>query len=107
MAFLQNKNYLITLLFISSIFLASLHLGASRPLRQWVNQNGLALQSLQGSSSNPCSYIPGQSKGTCRLNGMNIAGSVVRAPAVSFSTNGMEVSVASVASETSNQDQRS
>ncbi|KAJ4726835.1 Threonylcarbamoyl-AMP synthase [Melia azedarach] len=91
MGFCHWKN-LFTFLLMFSTFLAShqqQHAAAMRPLQgeQWVKKDGrVALQSLQRgpvpSSGNPCTYIPGQGSGSCTLNGMNIAGSVARAPPV-------------------------
>lgn len=110
MSFSHRKNTF-KILFILCIFLACLQLGAMRPLgEQWVNHGGLVFHSLQKgpvrpSSPNPCTYIPGQSSGTCRLNGMNIAGNVARAPA--FPQHVVDVAVASIAKETRNQDQSS
>lgn len=72
------------------VFTAILLLGlqqiwASRPLEeeQWLHKNNLVIQSLQrgtvrGSQKNPCSTVPGRSRGRCTLTEMNFAGHVAR-----------------------------
>ncbi|KAJ8749128.1 hypothetical protein K2173_013735 [Erythroxylum novogranatense] len=84
-----NRKTTLVVLFLLSIFLhVSFEQAEMRPLGDeqlmW-KQQGLVLQSLQkggpaNSSPNPCSYVPGRGTGTCTLNGMNVAGSVVRSP---------------------------
>ncbi|KAJ0052298.1 hypothetical protein Pint_01774 [Pistacia integerrima] len=91
------------------MFLAS---HAMRPLEgeRWMKkEGGLVFQSLQQGpvpplAGNPCTYIPGQGSGSCTLNGMNVAGSVLRAPPA-FPDLVMEVGVASTGSNTHRQDQ--
>ncbi|KAF9682985.1 hypothetical protein SADUNF_Sadunf05G0165100 [Salix dunnii] len=86
---------------------ASLQLGATRPLGcQWITQEGLLLHSLPKgtvtpSSPNPCTYIPVGAPGSCKLNGMNIAGNVARSPPA-FSKHAV---ASSISKKTSEQDQ--
>ncbi|KAJ8751965.1 hypothetical protein K2173_000711 [Erythroxylum novogranatense] len=83
-----NPKTTLVVLFLLSIFLVSFEQAEMTPLgdeRLMRKQQGLVLQSLQKggpatSSPNPCSYVPGRGTGTCTLNGMNVAGSVVRSP---------------------------
>ncbi|KAL3586425.1 hypothetical protein D5086_013292 [Populus alba] len=78
--------------------LASLQPGATRPLGyQLLKQEGLLLQSLPKdpvtpSGPNPCTYIPRGAPGTCKLKGMNIAGSVARSPPA-FSKHAVDSSI--------------
>ncbi|CAL0321026.1 unnamed protein product [Lupinus luteus] len=70
----------------TTILLLGLHqICASRPLEeeQWLHKN-LIIQSLQrgtvrGSQKNPCSTVPGRSRGRCILTQMNFAGHVAHA----------------------------
>ncbi|EEF31638.1 conserved hypothetical protein [Ricinus communis] len=99
-----SKKDMFMILLIVSISLASVQLGAMRPLggEEWLKgDNGLLVfQSLQKSDnpqkpgSNPCSNIPGGT-GVCS---MNIAGNVmVRAPA--FPSLVMDAAAASIANK--------
>jgi hypothetical protein len=101
MGLCHRKNAFATL-FMLSILSASLQLGAMRPLGiQWLKQEGLLFHFLQKgtvtpSSPNPCTYIPKGGSGTCKLNGMNIAGSVVaRSPPAFSKHTALDVPVAS------------
>ncbi|OIW07159.1 hypothetical protein TanjilG_10132 [Lupinus angustifolius] len=70
----------------TTILLLGLHqIYASRPLEeeQWLHKN-LIIQSLQrgtvrGSQKNPCSTVPGRSRGRCILTQKNFAGHVAHA----------------------------
>ncbi|KAK8487856.1 hypothetical protein V6N13_045981 [Hibiscus sabdariffa] len=72
---------------VISLLLASLQLGAMRPLHgeKRLAKDELLFQSLQkgpvtGSGHNPCTEIPGRETGVCKLSGMNVAGYVMHAP---------------------------
>ena len=65
------KKVLTVLVFVTMLF-ASSQVGAMRPLEgeQWLKKESLLLQSVQrgpvtGSGTNPCTNIPGRSKGIC------------------------------------------
>ncbi|XVE72982.1 hypothetical protein DITRI_Ditri11bG0081500 [Diplodiscus trichospermus] len=79
--------FLFRTLLVFSLLIASLQLGAMRPLdgEQWLAKDELVLQSLpkgpvKGSGHNPCTNIPGRETGVCKLGGMNVAGNVMHAP---------------------------
>ncbi|XWS46933.1 hypothetical protein CRYUN_Cryun14cG0110600 [Craigia yunnanensis] len=80
---LSHRKNLFRTLLVFSFLVASLQLGAMRPLdgEHWLAKDELVLQSLQRgpvrwSSHNPCTNIPGRETGVCKLGGMNIAGNV-------------------------------
>ncbi|KAG6735548.1 hypothetical protein POTOM_061840 [Populus tomentosa] len=107
-----RKNAFATL-FLLSILSASLQPGAMRPLGiRWLKQEGLLFHFLPKgpvtpSSPNPCTYIPKGGSGTCKLNGMNMAGSVVaRSPPAFSEHTALDVPVASssIAENTRDQD---
>ncbi|GMI73863.1 hypothetical protein HRI_001055600 [Hibiscus trionum] len=86
---------------VISLLVASLQLGATRPLAK----DELLFQSLQkgpvtGSGHNPCTEIPGRETGVCKLGGMNVAGYVMHAPPA-FPGFVAEFGVASIAKGTS------
>ena len=112
MVFYHRKNLFRTLL-VFTFLVASLQLGAMRPLvgEHWVVKEELLLQSLPrgpvtGSGHNPCTNIPGRETGVCKLGGMNIAGNLVHSPPA-FPTVVAEFGVASAAIGTQNQDKSS
>jgi len=115
MGLCHRKNAFATL-FMLSILSASLQLGAMRPLGiQWLKQEGLLFHFLPKgpvtpSSPNPCTYIPKRGSGTCKLNGMNIAGSVVARSPPAFSKHtvlDVPVASSSIAENTRDQDRSS
>lgn len=114
MAFGHWKN-LFTVVFILFTFLASHQklVAATRPLggEHWLKKDGrLVIQSLRSpvpSSGNPCSNIPRGGSGKCKLNAMNIAGSVAPVPPA-FPDLVVKVGVASAGnSESHDKDQSS
>ncbi|XVF80925.1 hypothetical protein PTKIN_Ptkin15bG0114400 [Pterospermum kingtungense] len=99
MIFPHRKNLLRTLL-VLSLLVASIQLGAMRPLdgEHWLVKDKLVLQSLPRgpvppSGHNPCTNIPGRETGICS---MNIAGNVVHPPRA-FTSVVSEFGVASAA----------
>ncbi|XWS76292.1 hypothetical protein CRYUN_Cryun01aG0163200 [Craigia yunnanensis] len=101
--------FLFRTLLVFSLLVASLQLGAMRPLdgEQWLAKDELVLQSLQrgpvtGSGHNPCTNIPGRETGVCKLGGMNIAGNVMHSPPA-FPSFVAEFGVASTAKGTHDQ----
>lgn len=77
---------LVTTLLVFALLIASLQLGAMRPLdgEQWLPKHELLLQSLQKgpvmeTGHNPCTEIPGRETGVCKLGCMNVAGNVMNA----------------------------
>jgi hypothetical protein len=115
MGLCHRKNAFATL-FMLSILSASLQLGAMRPLGiQWLKQEGLLFHFLPKgpvtpSRPNPCTYIPKRGSGTCKLNGMNIAGSVVARSPPAFSKHtvlDVPVASSSIAENTRDQDRSS
>ena len=79
-SFSYSKNW-VTILLIVSIFLASVQLGAMRPLGEF---QSLKTDDPKHPGPNPCSNIPGGS-GICKMS-MNIAGKVINLHARSRSS---------------------
>lgn len=81
--------YYMKMMFVfTTILLLGLHkILAARTLegdQQWLQQKNLLIQSLQrgpvkSSKKNPCSTVPGRSRGHCTLSEMNVAGHVAHA----------------------------
>ncbi|EOY11000.1 hypothetical protein QQP08_015186 [Theobroma cacao] len=71
-----------TVTFIAAVVLLfgfDQHVLATRPLDEVPFEEGLIVQSLQRgpvppSGGNPCTNIPGRSRGRCTLSEMNVAG---------------------------------
>ncbi|XP_022759758.1 uncharacterized protein LOC111306114 [Durio zibethinus] len=109
MVFSHRKNLFKTV-FFCCFLVASLQLGAMRPLdgEHWLAKDELLLRSLQkgqeiGSEHNPCTNIPGSETGVCKLGGMNIAGNVMHS-STAFPSVVAEFRAASTANGTHDQD---
>ncbi|KAB5568289.1 hypothetical protein DKX38_002082 [Salix brachista] len=95
--------------------MTSLQLGAMRPLGiQLIKQEGLLLHSLPKgpvtpSSPNPRTYVPKKRCGTCKLSGMDMAGSAAARSPPAFSKHSVDAPMASssIAESTRDQDRSS
>jgi hypothetical protein len=87
MGFHKNNYFTIMLIFNILCVLGFHEVLAMRPINgePWLNKI-LAMQSLQKgtptppSGPNPCTNIPGSSRGRCTLSEINVAGHVAHAP---------------------------
>uniref|UniRef100_A0A6N2L387 Uncharacterized protein n=1 Tax=Salix viminalis TaxID=40686 RepID=A0A6N2L387_SALVM len=115
MGLCRRKNALVTF-FMLSILSGSLQLGATRPLGiKLIKQEGLLLHSLPKgpvtpSSPNPCTYVPKKGSGTCKLSGMDMAGSAAARSPPAFSKHSVvdaPMASSSIAESTRHQDRSS